>query len=853
MNKVKILLIVSGILLFNSCQFKNPVAIVIPEKPSSSEMLSAKEIRRYTYMRTGILPEIIRSDNSPSGYSNIIAVADRKSSLIKKIDSTVEELAGALKENGYILRSVGKEGNKVLVITGKDETGVLYGAYAFAEKLGVRFYLHGDVVPEKKIRFSLPDIDEKVNPLFGLRGIQPFHDFPEGPDWWSSDDYKAVLNQLVKLKMNFIGFHTYPQGGVGPEPLVWIGLRQDINDNGTVNYSYPARHFTTVNGTWGYLAKKTDDYYFNDGNLFERSDYGPDYMVGMTPWPENKAKSNELFSRTGKFFGEVFTYAKSLGIKTCVGTETPLKIPDNVKERLKELKMDPESPSVKTSLYEGMFEWIRKNYPVDYYWLWTPEDWTWGGNKPQDIENTKNDILIAYSALKNLSNPFSLATCGWVLGPKQDRSMFDRILPGDISVSCISRNLGVEKLDSGFFKISGRSKWAIPWMEDDPGLSQPQMWAGRMMKDAHDAYRAGCAGLMGIHWRTRELGPNVNALAVSAWEKQSGNVENVDENLRDMPVIEFYTDWAMANFGEEIADSAAQIFSSIDGVYPDGSTSSIFKPFMNRYVRIPRAADWINGPGAIRPDTVPWVKKKELYSFVDKLEALRPMVTGKGNLERFDTWLNSFRYLRAAGKMACATGEFEKKLKEIKVLKDAESRKKEAVSNLLPVRKKIIADMEEAHNWLLASVTTSGGLGTISNWQQHIASLSIEIPGMELDTLLAEKLSAEYKPGKEFKGNARLMVPTVRSDLAAGEDLRIKIICIGFQPEKLTARWKQLGNRSYREIMSVHVGRGVYEIVIPAAEIKDDFEYYISARDSNGRIFEWPATAGEANQSVVIN
>ena len=40
--------------------------------------------------------------------------------------------------------------------------------------------------------------------------------------------------QIPKLRMNFFGLHTYPQGGVGPEPTVWIGLAEDVNPDGTV-------------------------------------------------------------------------------------------------------------------------------------------------------------------------------------------------------------------------------------------------------------------------------------------------------------------------------------------------------------------------------------------------------------------------------------------------------------------------------------------------------------------------------------------------------------------------------------------------------------------------------------------
>ena len=85
-------------------------------------------------------------------------------------------------------------------------------AYRLAEVLGVRFYLHGDVVPDEPMEWELPTLDERGAPLFALRGIQPFHDFPEGPDWWNRDDYLAVIGQLPKLRMNFFGLHTYPEG-----------------------------------------------------------------------------------------------------------------------------------------------------------------------------------------------------------------------------------------------------------------------------------------------------------------------------------------------------------------------------------------------------------------------------------------------------------------------------------------------------------------------------------------------------------------------------------------------------------------------------------------------------------------
>ena len=153
------------------------------------------------------------------------------------------------------------------LLVGGDDVGTLYAAYQFAEQLGVRFYLHGDVVPDQRIPFALTDLHQEGKPLFRTRGIQPFHDFPEGPDWWDAEAYKAVLAQLPKLRMNFFGLHTYPEGGVGPEPAVWIGPPNETDADGQVSASYPSRHFVTSNvtGAWGYQPRKTSDYAFGAG------------------------------------------------------------------------------------------------------------------------------------------------------------------------------------------------------------------------------------------------------------------------------------------------------------------------------------------------------------------------------------------------------------------------------------------------------------------------------------------------------------------------------------------------------------------------------------------------------------
>jgi len=263
------------------------VTIIKPEDATLAEHLAAKEIRRYFYLQTGKLLPIIESDKQLPSKTSLIVVGQKDRGIIKaltKKDARLKSSVASLGHQQYQIKTLNYKNKRTILITGGDSIGTLYAAYRLAEHLGVRFYLHGDTVPDAQITLKLPDVDEKNKPLFNLRGIQPFHDFVEGPDWWNTDDYKAIIAQLPKLRMNFIGLHTYPEGGVGPEPTVWIGLAEDVEPDGKVRFSSASGHRNTLDSSWfGYAAKNTSEFNFGAAQLFERDGYGAEVMFGLMP------------------------------------------------------------------------------------------------------------------------------------------------------------------------------------------------------------------------------------------------------------------------------------------------------------------------------------------------------------------------------------------------------------------------------------------------------------------------------------------------------------------------------------------------------------------------------------------
>jgi hypothetical protein len=798
-----------------------PTAVVVSPQASFAERLAAQEIRRYVYLRTASLLPIVEDPAQAEG--GLIVVGSKEWPAVKGLldDAALKASVEGLAAEQYLLRSIRHRGRGVVLAVGGDPTGTLYAAYRLAERLGVRFYLDGDVVPDGRIPLALPALDEVGKPLFDRRGIQPFHDFPEGPDWWNADGYKAILAQLPKLRMNFFGLHTYPEGGVGPEPLTWIGVPGEVGPEGKVKSSYPSRHFTTANGTWGYQAMKTGDYRFGAAALFERDDYGADYMAGMTPWPPTAEAADELFDRMGGLLRESFTFARQLGIKTCLGTETPLVIPTRVQQRLKAAGKDPRDPAVVQAVYEGIFRRISQTHPLDYYWFWTPEGWTWGAVSQQQIDATQADFRAAIAAAEKAKAPFTLATCGWVLGPPQQPALFDQTLPKSMPMSCISRQVGHTPVEPGFAEVKGRPKWAIPWMEDDPTLNSPQLWAGRMRKDAADALAYGCTGLMGIHWRTRILGPNVSALAQAAWDQQGWNTS------------EFYADWARAQFGPQVAPRAGAIFARID-------------------CHLPHPSDWIDGPGGFRPIEQPWEEVRKAYGFVDELEALEPEVQGEGNRERFQYWLNTMRYMRCSAETCCLWARLNAAVAKVKAEHDAEARKRLARELALPLRKELVSQVERTQQYLLATLSTTGELGSVTNWQQHVLPLLLIKPGEELAKLLGAPLPADAMPGSDYHGQPRLMVPFVRTSLVAGEPLRLTEIVLGMTPTDAAVHWRPLGGGPFAKAPLAHVARGVYRVTLPAEAAKADLEYYVQVAAGDGRELRFPAAAPSLCQTVVV-
>ncbi|MCY3018274.1 MAG: GDSL-type esterase/lipase family protein [Planctomycetota bacterium] len=812
-----------------------PEAISIRQDASELESFAANEVRRYVYLRTGRLLPVKKG--ATGGDRIVLTCKDRK---------FCGELGQDLGPQQFTLKTAAADGGKVWSIVGGDEVGALYGAYRFAEKLGIRFGLDEDVVPDESLAGGWPEIDEIGKPRFALRGLQPFHDFSVGPDWWNLCDYQSVLSQMAKLRMNFLGFHTYPSWNpaAGPEANVWIGLPEDVDEQGNVRFGYESGVVTTRRG-WETRPYPTAQYACGAGQFFESDDYGPDFMLDCLDWPKTEQASAAMFNRYGDLQKKAFGHGRRLGVKICVGTELPLGVPKALAARLQAKGMKPDDPAVIGRLYEGTFLRLMRKSPVDYYWFWTPEIWLEAppgarGWEMTTTANTERDLGLAEAAAKAVKASFGLATCGWLLGTRKDPLWTDQHTPKSWAISSLSTGVGRVPVDKNYGVMTGRPRWVIGWAEDDDTAGAHcctcwdlQLWVSRMFFNSSVAYRYGCEGMLAIHWRTAAISPNIAAVARAGWDFDGAggdaNPPVGPDPGKMSPVVDaFWADWGRGLFGGDAGAEAGRVMQKFDGGH--------------------LAVNAMIQGGAQTTDA----RISEFFAPLDRMESLRPRIQGAGNLDRFDYWCSQIRLTRLRVRTWVLSARLGMKMGELDKMPEADKKLEFARKEILPLRLDLARSYEDMIDALVHCAKSPGEIGTISSIESGRREQIVSAHDAAIAKVLGEPLPAETAVSTAYRGAPRIFASAKCTQMNAGEPHEIRAFVLsGPKCAGLNLYWRGLGEGAFKKVEAGHRARQAYRVALPA-QSQGTVEYYLEAVLDNGQKVLWPATAPSMNQTVVV-
>ena len=857
---------------------------------STVEMQAAKEVRRYIFLRTGIAPEVISANryaDLPGG--DVIVVAADNKFIITELKSEYGNVDAPDSDNrkGYILKSISKNGRHVLVITGADTVTTLTAAYRFAELIGCYFNLAGDVIPDQKLAYPLDisDYDEKSQPWFELRGNLPFQNFLAGPDFWSKADYKSFITQQAKMGLNFFGLHHYPERGEpssieGPEPHVWIGHKNDVNDDGTIKEggaytTYWASTFRTAENSWSGTPVKTSGFSDGANQLFAYDEMASD-AIGFKK-PATPTKKAEVLNKVGFLLHDAFSHAKQLGIKTALGTESPLAFepgnsqindegdpahiitedwirtcPPYVLKRMRDVygftvptSRAADNEAFAKSLYEGIFTRIMRTHPLDYFWVWTYEMWSYGGHVPSkdQIEAVADDYKYANQVMTEMNTPFKLATFGWKVGSSGgdgNELEFHDDLPLGVPFGTLWDDA------QGMWAVlpAGREGWTSCWYEEDWGLIQPQLRSlGVYNEVAHGIRNGGVQANIAKHWRIKSISQASAAHAKLSWDNRApvaGELLSLNKAVNRFPlfdiwetsivnqppafvswIIKHYQDWAKANFGSEKSDEIGALLAMADRLGEPKFTGEGIKG------SIPRSSRFL--PSALNELEDDDPKSTTDPRFLDAIHvytqfcSYKDHIVGIGNRDRYMYWYHFFQG-------------------QIELCKMAIYRQLYVESDFADIAKKklILESWSNLMTHEIQRVRNASELGVIA--QLHQSTLTDTIRG-ELG--ITEPVDTTYKGENVVRAMPEL------SQIHGDENFEQKVIFLGeggvTNPEM---HYRKMGSSGpFSAIALTPVNSSSHVMKASLANPGYDFEYYITGL-IDGQAVTYPVTGGKSTRSI---
>ncbi len=364
------------------------IVAAVEDGDTSSALLqqAAREVRRYHFASTGELLPLLEQVpcqaleelaarsavllvSAGCAATAAAAAAHRSSPLLRQL-LTVAALSG---EEHILIKQQGLLASPTAVLLGGGSPrGVLHGAYFYAEHgLGVHFAIGGDSVPQQQSEADLAQrlrgapTNDVQSPVFATRGLVPFHDFAEGPDFWTEQDYKAYTTQMSKLRMNFVGFHSYnyynevhadanvtvsaPMYGEGrrsakpppgpslsragrAEPLIWQGPLAAVDAAGNVSVSYldgqqPVSWTSTCIAQDGIEQVNGAARYMNGATSFFPEDCYPNQWQRITGQTMTEAAAIDNYNYAAGMLGRAFGHARKRGVRVGVGNEVPAMPP----------------------------------------------------------------------------------------------------------------------------------------------------------------------------------------------------------------------------------------------------------------------------------------------------------------------------------------------------------------------------------------------------------------------------------------------------------------------------------------------------------------------------------------------
>lgn len=496
--------------------------ILIGAKASGLERYAAKELQRYLYQISGTLLAIRTNVKEVSKPSFVIGQPQTNAILSRLLSTHQVDISPTDPgPQGYVLKKTDLNRQPVIVIAGSDEVGCLYGVYGLlADYYRIGFFLGGDILPDKKAPLTWVEVTEKKAPSMHIRGFLPWTNFPQSATSYSWEDWKFILDQMAKMRLNFIHIHNY-NGELGHNEMYHNFTYKGYTSRVWMPTARQAH-------AWAMRSWDVNKYRFGASDLFDDYDFGADCAL------HNENLTNEqVFRKSASLFQRVIEYAHSRGVKVGLGLDIDL-IP-------KDYKAEAGDPKVVKARVDQLVD----DYPdLDYLMCFQSEN---VGKDPAFYQTWRNIFTGFYQGVKDRMPRTRIAVAGWGLNPASIAT-----LPKD--VICAPISYYSDRCETGAI-YGDREYWGCPWLERDFYSSEYYYPYNLHLSNTIAAFKDRAPNMKGFYCLTWRL---TDAVEPKMWYIARAPWDNADQLASSRTVYEQYAQLAYG------PDAASDITNMID-------------------------------------------------------------------------------------------------------------------------------------------------------------------------------------------------------------------------------------------------------------------------------------------------
>ena len=456
-----------------------------------------------------------------------------------------------------VLKSIMLGDRHALIVGGGSPKATLWAVYQLVERSGVRYLLHGDVLPPHK-KFAMPTLDVTEEPLLRVRQWRVLNEHAMGPISWGIADYRPLIDQLAKLRFNRLLLYIWP--GQPFLPLEHKGITQT---SGTLFFG---------------------NHYPITSDMVGRSLFGNQREFWNPDLPEPGGDPHALTEAAVKARAPLIAYARPRGLE-CVMPATLTEFPREFQPLIEHTRpvamngtptigpgpnTDVDDPAV-ADLARAVLRTMLKTYPeVDYIALDMPEWRSWvgqyqrawdaldakygiargrtledvltaarnrkdyPGGPDRAVNEVKADIVALYFYDKLISEPefrasnkkFVFSTVAEELFP-----ILAKMLPAgsetlnfvDYTPSRIVKRRDVLRA----IPAKAVPSVLIYTLHDDNVGVLPQLATGSLAELTHDIEAQGWAGFSTRYWLIGDHDPCVAYIARAAWDAECDSTRHL--------------------------------------------------------------------------------------------------------------------------------------------------------------------------------------------------------------------------------------------------------------------------------------------------------------------------------------